>query len=88
MANATNAAAFIKAAARDVKAYLYVIYFCHFRVCTHPSHSTSKSSSALVGYAAIDADDSWLVPFANYMSCDPSGSNNGDTALDLFGLNN
>jgi 1,3-beta-glucanosyltransferase GAS1 len=50
--------------------------------------SASKSSSALVGYAAIDADDDWLVPLANYLSCDPSGSNSGSTALDLFGLNN
>ncbi|GJE87723.1 glycoside hydrolase family 72 protein [Phanerochaete sordida] len=70
-ANATNAAAFIKAAARDTKAYL-----------------ASKNSPALVGYAAIDADDDWLVPLANYLSCDPSGGNSGATSLDLFGLNN
>ncbi|KAI0343991.1 hypothetical protein BDW22DRAFT_1328054 [Trametopsis cervina] len=70
-ANGTAAAAFIKAAARDVKAYL-----------------KSKSSSALVGYAAIDADLSWLSPFANYLSCDTTGKNSDATALDLFGLNN
>ncbi|KAF7789199.1 hypothetical protein EIP86_000138 [Pleurotus ostreatoroseus] len=70
-ANGTAAAAFIKAAARDVKAYL-----------------NSKNINALIGYAAIDADDSWLVPFANYLSCDPSNTNSDATAIDLFGLNN
>jgi hypothetical protein len=69
--NGTDAAAFIKAAARDIKAYL-----------------TSKSSSALVGYSAIDGDSSWLDPLASYLSCDPSGSNSGSTAIDLYGLNN
>ncbi|KAI9445531.1 carbohydrate-binding module family 43 protein/Glycoside hydrolase family 72 protein [Lactarius indigo] len=69
--NGTTAATFVKAAARDTKAYL-----------------TSKSSSALVGYAAIDGDDTWIVPLANYLSCDPSSSNSGDTAIDIFGLNN
>ncbi|KAI8995412.1 Glucanosyltransferase-domain-containing protein [Trametes punicea] len=67
----TGAAPFIKAAARDVRAYL-----------------NSISSSALVGYAAIDGDDSWVLPLANYLSCDPTGSNSGSTAIDLFGLNN
>jgi 1,3-beta-glucanosyltransferase GAS1 len=50
--------------------------------------SKSKSSNALVGYAAIDADDDWLVPFANYLSCDPTNQGSDATALDLFGLNN
>ncbi|OBZ79073.1 1,3-beta-glucanosyltransferase gel4 [Grifola frondosa] len=67
----TGAAAFIKAAARDVKSYL-----------------KSISSSALVGYAAIDGDSTWVDPLANYLDCDPSGSNSGDTSIDLFGLNN
>lgn len=70
-ADGTGAAAFIKAAARDVKAYL-----------------KSKNYSGLVGYAAVDADSSWLVPFANYLTCDPSGNNSGDTSIDIFGLNN
>ncbi|KAI6005009.1 carbohydrate-binding module family 43 protein/Glycoside hydrolase family 72 protein [Pisolithus orientalis] len=70
-ANETGAATFVKAAARDVKAYL-----------------NSIQSSALVGYAAIDGDASWIVPLANYLSCDPSGSNSGATAIDLYGLNN
>ncbi|KAI0080009.1 hypothetical protein K474DRAFT_1658246 [Panus rudis PR-1116 ss-1] len=69
--NGTAAAAFIKAAARDVKAYL-----------------NSKSINALVGYAAIDGASNWIDPLANYLSCDPSGNNSGDTAIDLFGLNN
>ncbi|KAI0307493.1 glycoside hydrolase family 72 protein [Multifurca ochricompacta] len=69
--NGTTALAFVKAAARDTKAYL-----------------NSKSSSALVGYAAIDGDATWIVPLASYLSCDPSGSNSGSTAIDLFGLNN
>lgn len=70
-ADGTGAATFIKAAARDVKAYL-----------------KSKSSSALVGYAAVDADSSWLDPFANYLTCDPNGKGSGDSSIDLFGLNN
>lgn len=52
------------------------------------SLSTSIKSSALVGYASIDGDATWLDPLANYLSCDPSGSNSGATAIDLFGLNN
>ncbi|EPQ61101.1 glycoside hydrolase family 72 protein [Gloeophyllum trabeum ATCC 11539] len=70
-ANGTGTAAFIKAAARDVKAYL-----------------ASKSYNALVGYAAIDGTPTWRDPLANYLSCDPSSSNSGSTALDLYGLNN
>ncbi|KAI0320437.1 carbohydrate-binding module family 43 protein/Glycoside hydrolase family 72 protein [Amylostereum chailletii] len=66
----TGALAFVKAAARDTKAYL-----------------KSKSSSALVGYAAVDGDD-WIVPVANYLSCDPSNGNSDSTAIDLYGLNN
>ncbi|KAG0696269.1 carbohydrate-binding module family 43 protein/Glycoside hydrolase family 72 protein [Suillus ampliporus] len=69
--NATAAATFVKAAARDVKSYL-----------------NSIKSSALVGYASIDGDATWLDPLANYLSCDPSGSNSGAAAIDLFGLNN
>jgi hypothetical protein len=69
--NGTDAAAYVKAAARDIKAYL-----------------NSKSSSALVGYAAIDGDATWRDPLANYLSCDPSGQNSGATAIDLYGLNN
>ena len=50
--------------------------------------SKSKGSSALVGYAAVDAPSEWLDPFANYLTCDPSGGNSGDTSIDIFGLNN
>ncbi|KIM61937.1 carbohydrate-binding module family 43 protein [Scleroderma citrinum Foug A] len=69
--NGTAAATFVKAAARDVRAYL-----------------NSIQSSALVGYAAIDGDASWIVPLAEYFSCDPTASNSGATAIDLWGLNN
>lgn len=67
----TDAAPFIKAAARDVRAYLNKI-----------------SSSALVGYAAIDGDDNWVLPLAEYLSCDPTSANSGGSSIDLFGLNN
>ncbi|KAJ6612845.1 Glucanosyltransferase-domain-containing protein [Mycena sp. CBHHK59/15] len=70
-ADATNAAPFIKAAARDIKAYL-----------------TSISSSALVGYAAIDGASNFRDPVANYLSCDPSATNSGSSSIDIFGLNN
>lgn len=49
---------------------------------------TSKSKSTLVGYAAIDGDDTWIVPLASYLSCDPSGTNSGIDAIDIYGLNN
>lgn len=70
-ANGTGAAAFVKAAARDVKSYL-----------------KSKNLAGLVGYAAVDADSTWLDPFANYLTCDPNGNGSGDTSIDIFGLNN
>ncbi|KAI0252696.1 glycoside hydrolase family 72 protein [Lactifluus subvellereus] len=59
----TSTLAFVKAAARDTKAYL-----------------ASKKSTALVGYAAIDGDDTWVVPLAS--------TNSASTAIDIFGLNN
>ncbi|KAJ7293176.1 1,3-beta-glucanosyltransferase [Mycena rebaudengoi] len=71
LSDATDPAPFVKAGARDIKAYL-----------------TSISSSALVGYAAIDGPANVLVPLANYLSCDPSGSNSDSSSIDLFGLNN
>lgn len=69
--NETVAATFVKAATRDVKAYLNTI-----------------KSSVLVGYAAINGDPSWILPLAEYLSCDPSGGNSGSIAIDLYGLNN
>ncbi|KAJ3551455.1 hypothetical protein NP233_g13079 [Leucocoprinus birnbaumii] len=71
ISNSTQAAPFVKAAARDIKAYLQ-----------------SKGSNALVGYASIDGGQGFRVPLADYLSCDPSGSNSGATAIDLYGLNN
>lgn len=71
LSDGTAISPYIKAAARDVKAYL-----------------KSKSSSALVGYAAIDGNPSWRNALADYLSCDPSGSNSEATAIDIYGLNN
>ncbi|KAF7289228.1 1,3-beta-glucanosyltransferase [Mycena indigotica] len=70
-ADATNAAPFLKAAARDTKAYL-----------------NSIGSSALIGYADIDGASSFRDAVSAYLSCDPSGKNDGSTSIDLFGLNN
>jgi len=67
----SDVAAYVKAAARDTKAYL-----------------ASKSSSVLVAYAAIDAPSDVRTPLANYLSCDPSDSGSGSTAIDLYGINN
>lgn len=50
--------------------------------------STAKKSNFLIGYAAIDGADNLRDPLANYFSCDPSNTNSGSTAIDLFGLNN
>lgn len=66
----TSVSAYVKAAARDIKAYL-----------------KSKSSSALVGYAAINGRSDFRNTLANYLSCDPSGTNSDATAIDLYGLN-
>ncbi|KAJ7041537.1 1,3-beta-glucanosyltransferase [Mycena alexandri] len=49
------------------------------------SYLNSISSSALVGYAAIDGPSSFVDDLADYLACD-HGS--GGAALDLFGLNN
>ncbi|KAG6837883.1 hypothetical protein H0H93_013036 [Arthromyces matolae] len=68
--NGTAVAPYVKAAARDIKAYL-----------------KSKSSSALVGYAAIDGDGTFRDPLANYLSCDPTNTNSDSSAIDLYGLN-
>jgi len=65
------AAPYVKAAARDIKAYL-----------------NSIKSSALVGYASIDGPSDFRLDLADYLSCDPSNSNTGSTAIDLYGLNN
>ncbi|KAF5384720.1 hypothetical protein D9757_006270 [Collybiopsis confluens] len=52
------------------------------------SYLTSISSSALVGYAAIDGASNFRVPLANFLSCDPTNSNSGAASIDLYGLNN
>jgi len=61
----------------------------HHLLCdSFRSKSNSKNSTALVGYAAIDGDSTWIDPLANYLSCDPSNTNSGSTSIDLYGLNN
>jgi len=70
VSNATATAAYVKAAARDIKSYL-----------------KSKSSSVLVGYAAINGPSTFRDPLANYLSCDLSKANSDATAIDLYGLN-
>jgi hypothetical protein len=67
----TNVTPYVKAAARDTKAYLQSI-----------------NSTALVGYAAIDGDPDFVLPLAEFLSCDPSNSNSNSTSIDLYGLNN
>lgn len=80
--NTTSVAPFVKAAARDTKAYLWVQNIIHSRLSS--VYRQSIGSSALVGYAAIDGDDaSFVVLVAEFLSC---GSN--ATSIDLFGLNN
>jgi hypothetical protein len=87
ISNGTDVTPFVKAAARDIKAYLCVLLLMGSFISLI-SCSTSKSSSALVGYAAIDADPTIRDPIANYLSCDPAGGNTGTSAIDIYGLNN
>jgi hypothetical protein len=47
----------------------------------------SIKSTALTTYSAVDGDQ-WIIDFANYLSCDPSGQNSDATSIDLYGLNN
>lgn len=71
-------------------------HICQFAYPIHNNNTdvflfylrNSKSLSTLVGYAAIDGDATWIVPLASYLSCDPSGSDSGNAAIDIFGLNN
>ncbi|KAJ6529107.1 1,3-beta-glucanosyltransferase [Mycena vulgaris] len=67
---ATQAAPFIMAAARDIRAYL-----------------NSISSSALVGYAAIDGPAHFVDSTADFLACDRS-ANSATASIDIFGLNN
>jgi len=67
----TYVAPYVKAAARDTKAYLQSI-----------------NSTALVGYAAIDGIAGFVLPLAEFLSCDPSSTNSANSSIDLFGLNN
>ncbi|KAJ6552619.1 1,3-beta-glucanosyltransferase [Mycena vulgaris] len=67
---ATQAAPFIMAAARDIRAYL-----------------NSISSSALVGYAAIDGPAQFVDSTADFLACDRS-ANSATSSIDIFGLNN
>ncbi|KAF7300515.1 1,3-beta-glucanosyltransferase [Mycena chlorophos] len=64
----SEAAPFIMAAARDVKAYL-----------------NSIQSSALVGYAAINGNDTFVDNNAQFLACDHPDGDGG--AIDLYGLN-
>jgi 1,3-beta-glucanosyltransferase GAS1 len=50
--------------------------------------SKSKNLNQLVGYAAIDGDQSIRNALADYLSCDPSSGNSDAFAIDLYGLNN
>ncbi|PCH33354.1 glycoside hydrolase family 72 protein, partial [Wolfiporia cocos MD-104 SS10] len=86
--NASAAAAYVKAAARDTKAYLYELLHAPSIPFADALPSASISSSALVGYAAIDGASDWRDPLANYLSCDPSNTNSGSTAIDIYGVNN
>ncbi|KAF8155936.1 glycoside hydrolase family 72 protein [Crassisporium funariophilum] len=70
LGDSTAVAPYVKAAARDTKAYL-----------------KSKSSSILVGYAAINGASTFREPLAKYLTCDPSGANSDSTSIDLYGLN-
>lgn len=83
LTNQTGAAPFLKAAARDIKAYLYVqFYFISPSANAIASLRTSQNLKTLVGYASVDLGDSRAL-LAEYLFCDI-----GSPTLDIFGLNN
>jgi hypothetical protein len=58
----------------------------HF--CLSSGYRQSIKSTALVGYAAIDGTSDFILPLAEFLSCDPSNNNSNSTSIDLYGLNN
>lgn len=42
----------------------------------------------LLGYAGIDGDLNQIVTLAEYLSCDPTNTNDDSTSIDLYGVNN
>ncbi|KAJ7152709.1 1,3-beta-glucanosyltransferase [Mycena crocata] len=51
------------------------------------AYLNSISSSALVGYAAMDGPSAWVDNVADFLACDRSSSSPA-AAIDLYGLNN
>lgn len=85
----TVVAPFVKAAARDVKGMFSGVSSIRVRILLTTNHPNlvaylkSKSLPQLVGYAAVDAPDTWRLPLANYLSCGSDAE-----AIDIYGLNN
>ncbi|KAJ7225908.1 Glucanosyltransferase-domain-containing protein, partial [Mycena pura] len=48
----------------------------------------NRASTRATQESRTTRDASFLMPLANYLSCDPSGSNSASSTIDLFGLNN
>lgn len=82
LTNNTDAAPYVKAAARDSKAYLWVTSnILHF--CLSFGYRKSKNSSTLIGYAQIDGTDDFVRVMADFLGCDSEAD-----SIDIFGLNN
>lgn len=85
----SNTAPYIKAAARDVKAYLKsinstaLVGYSATYVLSSLSSSSSRRADLILNRLGSDGDNNSRVPLAEFLSCGSDAS-----SIDIYGLNN